>query len=135
MYEDVLKFRKLCGVLKSEKKYSVKQIIAETGLSEPTVSKLLKDNPAELKIRPSVLGTVQDFIKKHISDLNYAGIRPDPREVERMRKNLSDYSADSSKKENETPEPGPEPGSQIIDLLKQLSKLVPSNVQIIINPK
>ncbi len=119
MHEDILKFRKLCEILKTEKKYSNKKLYLELGVSDPTLAKLLKEDLNTIKPRASVLALVQDFIKKHIDDINYAGIKPDTKEVERLRKNLSDYSAISSKKKNEHIEPGTDPksGGQIIDLL------------------
>jgi hypothetical protein len=152
MHEDILKFRKLCGILKKEKCYNYKSLQSEIGVSEPTLAKLLKAKPEECKFYPSILGKVQDFIRKHIDDLNYAGIKPteqdkrqadllldekyhssdsvkpDPEEVEKIRKNLSNYGSKTDKED-------PESGSRLVDLLTELSKLVPSNVQIIINPK
>jgi len=137
MHEDFLKFRKLCEVLKTEKGWAQKKFLLELDISQPTFNKLLKADIETIKFHASILGIIQDFIRKHIDDLNYAGIRPDPETVERMRKDLSNYQpAGNERKENKEPgsEIEPEPGNQFLDLLNQLSKLIPANVQIIINP-
>jgi len=136
MHEDFLKFHKLCEVLKTEKGWAQKKFLLELDISQPTFNKLLKADIETIKFQASILGIIQDFIRKHIGDLNYAGIRPDPETVERMKNNLSNYQpSGNGKKENDESESEPKPELQVLDLLNQLSKLVPANVQIIINPK
>ncbi len=72
MKDDILKFRKLCEVLKKEKNYTGNKIVIESGLTWPTFQKLTKAPIDEIKIQASILAVIQDFIKKHIDDLNYA---------------------------------------------------------------
>jgi DNA-binding Lrp family transcriptional regulator len=89
--DDVLKLRKIVEILRTEKKYSMAKIGKEIKLSEPTLKKLLEDDIAEMHVRASVLGLVQDFNKKHCEDLNYAGIEAAPetvvrKAVEKMKK-------------------------------------------------
>lgn len=136
MRDDILKFRKLCEVLKKEKHYSQKQFCIELGISQGTFKNLLKEDIATIKPYSSVLGKVQDFIRKHINDLNYAGIKPDPETVNKLRKNLKNYQPDKQPEVDENKKPEPEnPEPVILDLLKKLAELVPANVQIIINAK
>jgi len=78
MKDDILKFRSVCEILRKEKQYTNKQFCQELGISEPTLTKLLKDDINEIKPRASVLGIVQDFNKNHRSDVNYAGVTTEP---------------------------------------------------------
>ena len=76
MKDTIRKFRKVTGILIEEKGYTGTRIYKEMNISEPTLAKLLKDDVEEMKIKASVLAAVQDFNKRHIEDLNYAGIAP-----------------------------------------------------------
>ena len=76
MKDTIRKFRKVTGILIEEKGYTGTRIYKEMNISEPTLAKLLKDDVEEIKIKASVLAAVQDFNKRHIEDLNYAGIAP-----------------------------------------------------------
>lgn len=70
MKEDVLRFRKLCDIL-IKKGYNKNKIVLESKLTWPTFQKILVEPIEEIHITASVLGIVQNFIKKHIDDLNY----------------------------------------------------------------
>jgi transcriptional regulator with XRE-family HTH domain len=74
-WNDIDKFKKICEILKKEKNYTDKIIAAEMGISDVHVNNILKDKI--LKIRASTLGKIQDFNKKHITDLEYAGLSND----------------------------------------------------------
>lgn len=91
MKEDVLRFRKCVNILIEEKGYSKNKIVLESKLSWPTFQKVMNDDIDTLKIMPSILGLIQDYIKKHCNDLNYAGIKPAPEAVQEMKKSLSNY--------------------------------------------
>jgi hypothetical protein len=91
MKNDIIKFRKCVEILKKEKGYTNGRVCDEMGISGPTFHKLMTDDISEFKCRPSILGLVQDFNKKHCNDLNYAGIEPAPEAVVKMKKNLVNY--------------------------------------------
>jgi hypothetical protein len=91
MKEDIEKFRKLCDILIREKDYTVNKISIESKISWPTMKKIREtQNIDDIKIHASVLGLIQDFQKKHCEDTNYAGIKPDPETVEKIRRNQAD---------------------------------------------
>jgi hypothetical protein len=91
MKNDILKFRKCVEVLISEKGYNKNKISLELKLTWPTLKKILEAPIDEIKIQASVLGILQDFLKKHCNDINYAGIKPAPEAVQKMKKNLVNY--------------------------------------------
>ena len=74
MKDDIIKFRKIVECLQEEGKCKLNKIIEEMGISQPTLYKILYDNLEVVSIRASVLGKVQDFIKKHNLVLSYKGI-------------------------------------------------------------
>jgi len=79
--DDVLKFRKLCDVLIGENQWPLKRIAMSTGLSLPTIEKLRTSDLAELTgIRASSFAAMQDFVKRNITVLDYAGIKSQPLE-------------------------------------------------------
>lgn len=103
MKEDLLKFRKCCEILKTEKDYTNGKLCKELGISEPTLFKLMTMDINEAKgLRDSTLGIIQDFLKKHCNDVNYAGIKPAPEAVQEMRKNLGNYKEPDKKVEEKT---------------------------------
>jgi hypothetical protein len=140
MKDDILKFRKICGILlKTE---SRKVICLDMGVSDPTLTKLLdSDLDDEFKIRASMLGMVQNFNKKHREILNYAGIEPASpsvvdKEVERLNKNNSHYHPETEKKKpSPAPEPKPEAKEDFFDLMRRASKVIPKNVKLIVELK
>ena len=77
MKEDIIKFRKLCDVLINENGYNKNRIVVESKLSWPTFKKVIEAPIDELKIQASILGFIQDFIRKHSADYNYAGVKHD----------------------------------------------------------
>jgi hypothetical protein len=155
MKDTIRKFRKVTGILIEEKGYTGTKIYKEMNISEPTLAKLLKEDIEEIKIKASVLAAVQDFNKRHIEDLNYAGI--DPGDAEESR---GDPPAGKRKYERKTPikkqeetvtaeetrqEPTPEPLPQkpavdedkglfakkdFIEMLAKVARELPSNVVI-----
>jgi hypothetical protein len=75
--QDILKFRKLCEILIKGGTYTANKIVIEAGINWPTYKKILEWDIKDIKISASNLGRVQDFIKKHLNDLDYDGITPD----------------------------------------------------------
>lgn len=147
MKEDILKFRKCCEILKSEKGFTNEKLCKELGISDPTLSKLMTFDLSDLKgIRASTLGIIQGFLKRHCNDVNYAGIKSAPdnivekasekiSEVGNLRKNLSNYQTSGEppkkievtaedKEKIETVNPFP--------LLFEAMKLVPPHIKITI---
>lgn len=76
MKDTIRKFRKVVDILIREKGYTGTRVYEEMKISEPTLTKLMKEDVNEIKVRALVLAAVQDFNKRHIEDLNYAGIFP-----------------------------------------------------------
>jgi DNA-binding Xre family transcriptional regulator len=146
MREDILKFRKVCVVLKSEKEYTNEKLCKELGISDPTLYKLINADIDELKgIRASTLGVIQDFMKRHCNDLNYAGIKPAPDNIveqaaDNLRKNLSNYHVPDQLKvipEEIKSEPAEEIPAAILEqtmnpftLFIEALKQIPDNVTI-----
>lgn len=81
MKDDILKFRKTCNVLIADKGYNKNKISIESKLNWPTLKKVLEDPIDKIKIAASNLGLIQDFNKKHLDDVSYAGIVSWPVEV------------------------------------------------------
>lgn len=152
MKEDVLKFRKCVEMLKSEKGYTNEKLCKELGISDPTLFKLMTIDLTELKgLRASTLGIIQDFMKAHCNDINYAGIEPDTSfkvDADKLRKNLGNYQEPRKEKEKaieiHTDEQKGNHSSEILeqtsnpfDLFLEALKSVPSNVtiHILINDK
>lgn len=146
MKEDLLKFRKCCEILKTEKDYTNGNLCKELGISEPTLFKLMTMDINEAKgLRASTLGIIQDFLKKHCNDVNYAGIKPAPEDVQEMRKNLGNYDKKVEEKTSPidyTIVPGKKKDPEIISqteqtgnpfaaLLEALNN-VPKNITIVI---
>jgi hypothetical protein len=77
MHEDIFRFRKLVKILTEQKRWTVKKVCMEVDISTATLKKLLGFPPDELKPQASVLGKVQNFIKKHIIDLDYPDLALD----------------------------------------------------------
>lgn len=139
--EDILKFRKVCDVLIKEKGYNKNKLVSESKLSWPTFQKVFKPGPEPAKVSASVLGIIQDFNKKHLTVLNYAGIKPvataeaessdrhkpDKADVDRLRSCNSNYKPEE-KKDNEIEVKNP--GLQ--DLIRSIQKLIPRGVAITI---
>lgn len=82
MKDDILKFRKLCDVLIKEKDYTVNKICIESGITWPTMKKLREEDIKEIKIRSSVLGQIQNYIRIHCDTIRFAGIKSEPIEKE-----------------------------------------------------
>jgi len=159
MKEDVLRFRKCVEMLKSEKGYTNEKLCKELGISDPTLFKLMTIDLTELKgLRASTLGIIQDFMKAHCNDINYAGIEPleiTPENKEKVEaaerlskhpyfKGKTSGGANDLRPEKEKKEVGPEQISGTLEttsnpfaLLLEALKSIPSNVriQISINDK
>lgn len=138
MTEDILKFRTICGILRKEG-YLNKQLCLETGITHPTLKKILKGDIQKIKIYASVKGLIQDFNKKHIELLNYAGAkhrkRIDKGSVEFISKCNSDYTAENIKPgENETPaEMDKDPETEkpgLPELVSAIQKFIPKGATL-----
>lgn len=81
---DVVRFRKLCDVLTKEHRWLQKQLFAEVGLSHTAVTTLWKGDVKDVKLRASTLGAIQDFIRKHIDKLNYAGVKSGKKDIDKV---------------------------------------------------
>jgi len=132
MKEDILKFRKVVDILKSEKGYKLPQLVKEIGVSEPTFFKLINTDINELKIQASVLGLVQDFNKKHLDDIRYVGIESIKEPVITQEKKSSKNQA------NESPKKGKDKinasvSEDFIFALAEAAKRLPDNVCISIS--
>lgn len=137
MKDDILKFRKTCDVLIADKGYNKNKISIESKLTWPTLKKVLEDPVDEIKIMPSILGIIQDFNKKHIDDVRYAGIQSDiPPAAPVKEKKIASPAArdrnDEAKevKEVETGKPDPKHTDDFIRLIKRLTAECPSNLKI-----
>lgn len=89
MKEDVLKFRKLCDILINEKEMTVNKIVIESGITWPTIKTLREEDIDNIHIKSSILGRIQDYLKKHCEDMNYAGIKSETF-VEKTEKELGE---------------------------------------------
>ena len=98
MKEDILKFRKLCGILVKQEGMSLNKVSIESGITWPTLKKVMEEGIDSIHIRSSVLGQVQDYLHKKADVLNYEGISSD---VNITQKSDEDLSAEVRKKESE----------------------------------
>lgn len=97
MKEDVIKFRKIYKILIDNKVLHKNSIIKELGLSEPSLHKILTADLDDLKgLRASTLGLLQDFMKRHIGHVNYAGI-----EAETVKDAVPELTPDVRMKRNQ----------------------------------
>lgn len=86
MREDIEKFRKVVAII-LEKGQTKGLICKEMGMSGPTLQNLLTaelnsfNRDGQSGLRASTLGIIQDFNKRHIDDLNYAGIKAETIEL------------------------------------------------------
>ena len=133
MKEDVIKFRKVYNILIDKKVLTAKSIIKELGLSEPSLHKILTADLDELKgLRASTLGMLQDFMKRHINDLNYAGIESDPLAESTNDVRIKIKPGVKERREQELRERGKDPGpiKTFWDFIALASGCIPENVTI-----
>ena len=147
MKEDILKFRKVCDILKQDKGYKLPQLIKELGVSEPTFYKLINTDINELKIQSSVLGLVQDFNKKHLDDVRYAGIEgikePAPIKEKKVLKDQHKVPSETVQQSDDMPTKEATKKSKdkiiesacedFISVLAEAAKRLPDNVRISIS--
>jgi hypothetical protein len=129
MNEDVLKFRKICLALLADRTITHKRICLETGISTTSLTKYLTLDPNILpKLRASKLAAMQDFNKKHVTDMNYAGIKPDHQGAELLEKEEIPDGKEKHFYTNEQRELIP----TFWDHIKLAAKCKPDNVQLVI---
>ena len=143
MTDDILKFRKTCDILMKEKGYTRGSICREAGMSEPTLQKLLNDELDSFKrsgqagMRSSTLGIIQDFNKRHMDDVTYAGVKSEvipmgtkTGKIEFEHNNQEKERAELLKKPETKIEPEPLTAPSFMESFIEALKQIPSNVTI-----
>lgn len=86
MKEDVLRFRAITDVFVKKLGKTVKDVEKESGISYPTVVKILNTPIEEIHVRASILGKIQDWCKKRKDVLDYSELPDKEDEPEKPKK-------------------------------------------------